>query len=283
MIIDSHQHIWDPNQAEYSWLTSDLAPINRTILFPEFAAKMKTCGIDYTVIVQSADNLEDTELMLQAAKHFPQVIGIVAYVPLEDPARTHELLSEFHKNPIIVGIRNLIHTYPNPLWLKNENVNKGLDLLEEFGMTFDVVSVNSDHLGLLPFLSERHPRLKMVIDHLSKPPIDEGIKSERGRLWISQMADAASNPNVYAKVSGLYSGASDTGAITDAVRPFVIEALEIFGSDRLMYGGDWPISVLSGDYEKVFDYLSDIISELSERDQANIFSESAKNFYGLRI
>ena len=97
------------------------------------------------------------------------------------------------------------------------------------------------------------------------------------------MADAASNPNVYAKVSGLYSGASDTGAITDAVRPFVIEALEIFGSDRLMYGGDWPISVLSGDYEKVFDYLSDIISELSERDQANIFSESAKNFYGLRI
>jgi L-fuconolactonase len=244
---------------------------------------MKACSIDYTVIVQSADNVEDTQLMLQAAAKYPEVAGIVAYVPLEDPALTRELVSEYLKNSKVVGIRNLIHTYADPLWLRKESVNEGLDVLEEFGLTFDVVSVTQEHLGLVPFLGQRHPNLKMVIDHLSKPPIDQGIESEDGSIWRSQMTQAAENPNVYAKLSGLYPGSSMMDWSVDSIRPFILEALDIFGSERLMYGGDWPISILAGDYERVFAGLSEIFSELPERDQVNIFSETAKNFYGLRI
>jgi len=283
VIIDSHQHIWDPTKAEYSWLTRDLAPIDRPILFPEFITKMKSRNIGYTVLVQSADNLEDTQLMLDAASHNPQIIGVVAYLPLEDPIRTRELASEYANYPIIAGVRNLIHTYPDPHWLLRGEVNESLSILVEFGLTFDVVSTLPEHLELLPSLGDSHPDLKMVIDHLSKPPIAEGINSPQATAWRSMMSDAARNPNVYAKISGLYPGSAPMDWSSASIRPFIHEALEIFGSQRLMYGGDWPISVLSGDYERVFDGLSDVIAELSEADQKNIWSESAKNFYNLEI
>ena len=283
MIIDSHQHIWDPTQAEYSWLTRDLSPIDRSILFPEFIAKMKSRNIDHTVLVQSADNLEDTQLMLDAANHNPQIIGVVAYLPLEDPIRTRELASEYANNPKIAGVRNLIHTYPDPHWLLSDKVKESLNIVMGFGLTFDVVSTLPEHLKLLPTLGQNHPDLRMVIDHLSKPPIAEGINSSQASNWRSLMSEAAQNPNVYAKISGLYPGSAPMDWSSASIRPFIHEALEIFGSQRLMYGGDWPISVLSGDYERVFDGLSEVIVELSEADQKNIWSESAKNFYNLEI
>ena len=283
MIIDAHQHIWDPNQAEYSWLTSDAGPINRAFLFPEFLSNMHACNIDYTVLVQSADNIEDTQLMLNAAANFPEIVGVVAYVPLNDPVRTRALVTEYLKNPKIVGIRNLIHSYEDTQWLLKDEVNLSLDILEESGLTFDVVSVLPEHLALLPFLSQRHPNLKMVIDHLSKPPIAEGIQSEAGERWCTQMTQAAKSMNVFAKISGLYPGTEPMAWSADSIRPFIQEALKIFGSDRLMYGGDWPISVLSGGYERVFNGLKEVISELPQNDQTNIFALTAANFYGLQV
>jgi L-fuconolactonase len=282
MIIDAHQHIWDPNHAEYSWLTSELSPINRTILFPEFQAKMLARKIDYTVLVQSADNVEDTEVMLDASRKYGAILGVVAYAPLGDPNETQRLIAKYLKDPKIVGIRNLFHTYSDTKWLLREDVNLSLDILEKENLTFDLVSVLPEHLESIPFLSQRHPRLKMVIDHLSKPPIEEGVTSNAGKLWIAQMTFAAQNPNVFAKVSGLYPGVSPMHWNVDSIRPFIDQALEIFGSSRLMYGGDWPISILSGDYERVFDALHKIISELPEVDQRNLFSETAVRFYGLR-
>ena len=283
MIIDAHQHIWDLSQAEYTWLTSELAPINRSILFPEFLSEMKACNIDYTVLVQSADNIEDTQLMLNTAAKFPEIIGVVAYVPLNDSLRTRELVTEYLSNPKIVGIRTLIQSYEDTQWLLKDEVNLSLDILEQSDLTFDIVSVLPEHLALLPFLSQRHPNLKMVIDHLSNPPIAEGIHSEAGQRWSWQMTQAAKNPNVFAKISGLYPVTTPTESSTDSIRPFIQEALKIFGSDRLMYGGDWPISVLFGGYELVFNDLKEVISELPQNDQINIFSLTAANFYGLRV
>ena len=283
MIIDSHQHIWDPTVANYSWLDENLFPINRAIHFPEFRSKMKNNKINFTVLVQSADNLEDTQLMLDAASQYPEIIGIVAYLPLEDPILTGKLASDYSTNPKIVGVRNLIHTYPNPVWLLHPNVRKSLDILSEYDLTFDLVSTKPEHLELLPILSNRHPELKLVIDHLSKPPISEGVNSPEASNWRYLMSEAAKNPNVFAKISGLYPSNTPMNWNSERIRPFILEALDYFGSERLMYGGDWPISILSGDYERVFEGLEDIISEFSELDQQNIWSDTAKNFYALSL
>jgi L-fuconolactonase len=277
-IIDAHQHVWDPTRARYDWLTAELAPINRPIGFDELRPALREAGVDATVLVQSADNDDDTNLMLRTAETNPEIAAIVAYVPLERPAIAAERLAELRRNPRVVGIRNLIHEIPDPDWLLRPDVDEGLGVLEDAGVTFDLVAVLPRYLEHVPTLSERHPRLKIVIDHLSKPPI--GLDDREP--WWSLIRRAAENPLVHAKVSGLYSATADSSSWTvDAVRPFVARALDVFGADRLMYGGDWPISVLSGGYQRVWEGLLAFFAELDSEERRRILGETAKRFYGI--
>jgi L-fuconolactonase len=277
-VIDAHQHVWDLTRSRYDWLGPELDPIDRTIEFAELTPSLRRAGVDGTVLVQSDDTPEDTGLMLDVAAANPDVVAIVGYLPLGRPSEVAAQAENIRGNSLIVGVRNLIHTLPDPKWLLRPEVDESLGILESEGLTFDVVSVLPAHLELVPQLAERHPKLRMVIDHLSKPPI--GLTDREP--WWSLIADAAASPNVYAKISGLYSATADSGSWTiDSVRPYLERALEVFGSERLMYGGDWPISILSGGYDRVWDALHSLVSTLPALDQARIWSESAIEFYGI--
>lgn len=275
-IIDAHQHVWDLQRSRYDWLGPELSPIDRTIGFDELMPSLRRAEVTGTVLVQSADTGQDTDLMLDVARENPQVVAVVAYLPMAEPDRVARGIEAFRGNSLVVGVRNLIHTYADADWLLRPEVDESLGLLESAGLTFDVVSVLPTHLALLPRLVERHPGLRLVIDHLSKPPI--GLPDREP--WWSLIADAASSPTVYAKVSGLYSATADAGSWTvEAVRPYLARALEVFGASRLMYGGDWPISILAGGYDRVFDGLHSLVSELPPADRERIWSRSAVEFY----
>jgi L-fuconolactonase len=277
-VIDAHQHVWDLERARYDWLTSELAPIDRTITFDELKPSLERAGVDATVLVQSADNDEDTALMLDVAAANPEIVAVVAYAPLERPAEANARIESFRGNSLIVGVRNLIHTIPDPQWLLRPDVDEGLGLLEAAGLTFDLVAVLPEHLALVPTLIERHPGLRIVIDHLAKPPI--GLAD--AEPWWSLIGRAAQSPNVFAKVSGLYSVVGDSGSWTPAaIRPFLDRALECFGPERLMFGGDWPISVLSGGYDRVWDGLHELFDEFSGSDRDRVLGETAVDFYGI--
>lgn len=281
MIIDAHQHVWNPRRAAYDWLGPDLAELDRPIGMDEVRPSLARAGIDATVLVQSADNAEDTALMLDTAADAPEVAGIVVWLPLDradDAARQLDALRRHPLAHLIVGVRNLIHDRPDPDWLLRPEVGAGLALLEREGLPFDLVAVLPRHLELVPILSERHPDLRLVIDHLAKPPIGTGVDEP----WRTLIRNAASNPNVFAKVSGLYSAAGAPGDWTvDAIRGSIDTALEVFGPARLMYGGDWPISVTAGGYDRVWDGLAAVLSGLDAADQALVYGEVAQSFYAL--
>ena len=276
IIIDAHQHVWDPSRARYDWLGPELAPIDGTMEFAQLKPSLVRAGVTGTVLVQSADNDEDTELMLEVAAAHPEVVAVVAYAPLERPQDTAVALERFRDNELIVGVRNLIHNIPDPSWLLRPDVDEGLGLLEAAGLTFDLVAVLPEHLALVPTLVERHPSLRIVIDHLAKPPI--GLVEREP--WWDLFERAAASPTVYAKVSGLYSAAGDSSAWTpESIRPFLAHAIDCFGAERLMYGGDWPISVLSGGYDRVWDGLSVLFDELPGSDRTRILGSTAIDFY----
>jgi L-fuconolactonase len=277
-IIDAHQHFWNPARAAYDWLTDDLAPINRAIEFDELAPLLAATGVERTVLVQSADNWDETVYMLEVARDHPEIAAVVAWVPLDEPRSAADLLETLRTEPVFAGIRNLIHTRPDPDWLLRPDVDEGLGLLEDAGVPFDVVSVLPRHLEHVPSISERHPRLRMVIDHLSKPP----IKAATAEPWRTLIARAAENPLVYAKVSGLYPSVGDPmNWDADDIRPFFDEALSVFGPDRLMFGGDWPISVLNGGYVRVWEELSRLFDDLPAGDREAIAGGTAARFYGI--
>lgn len=277
-VIDAHQHFWNPSRVAYDWLGPDLGPINRAIEFADLAPLLAATGVERTVLVQSADNAADTDYMFEIAAAHPEIAAVVGWVPLDDPAAAAARLPVLLANPVFAGIRNLIHTQPDPDWLLRPDVDESLGLLAARDVPFDVVSVLPRHLEHVPTLSERHPELRMVIDHLSKPP----IKAGNDEPWRSLIARAAENPLVFAKVSGLYPSVGDMAAWTaDDVRPWLHTALELFGAERLMFGGDWPISVLAGGYVRVWEGLSVLFDELSADDRGAILGGTAARFYGI--
>ncbi|WP_350275551.1 amidohydrolase family protein [Kribbella sp. HUAS MG21] len=271
MIIDAHQHVWDRDRSPYQWLGPQVPQWNRTFTFEELRPHLVRNGVDATVLVQSDDHDGDTDLMLEVAARHPEVAAIVAYVPLDRPDRAAERLTELRKDPRVVGIRNLIHDLPDPDWILRPEVDEGLSVLEEASVTFDYVAVLPRHLEHVPTLSERHPELRIVIDHLAKPPIG----AESREPWWTLIETAARNPLVHAKISGLYP----EDGTWESVRPFVDRAVEVFTPSRLMYGGDWPISTASGGYDEVFTGLSGVLASLSDADRDEIYSGTARRFY----
>jgi L-fuconolactonase len=275
-VIDAHQHIWDPNKAKYDWLGPEFAELNRVFEIDELLPQLAKLGIKYTVQVQSADNHEDTGLMRDCASKYAEVAAIVGFAPLDNPEETAKTIESWAKDDLMVGVRNLIHTKPDPKWLLRADVNESLALLANAGYTFDVVSVLPEQLATVSEISNSHPELRMVIDHMSKPPI--GLSDDRE--WRKLMIEAAENPNVFAKISGLYSSTSDPASwTTEQIRPYFDFALETFGPKRLMYGGDWPVALIAGGYERVWNGLLPLFNSLSSADREQILGRTAAEFY----
>ena len=277
-IIDAHQHVWDLEQAEYAWLGPEAGVLYRNFGMDDIAAEFAAAGVTGTVLVQSADNDDDTEHMFAVAADASVVLGIVGYVPLHEPERAAERLAELVQRPLFCGVRNLIHDRPDPHWLLRPDVDEALGLLERAGVPFDVVGVMPEHLEAVLVISERHPDLDIVIDHLNKPPI--GLADHEP--WASLMTQVAANPRVRGKVSGLYSATGDPADWTvDAIRPILDHVLEAFGPDRLMYGGDWPVSLIAGGYARVWSGIDELLGGLDAADRDLILAGTARSFYSL--
>jgi L-fuconolactonase len=276
-VIDAHQHVWDLDRGRYAWLTDEMSPIDRTMTQDEVLPQLRRAGVGGVVLVQAADEPEDTELMLDVAERYPQVVGVVAYVPLEHPDLVAVRLERLVSLPVVVGVRNLIHTRPDPDFLLQPGVAASLDLVAAAGLAFDVVSALPRHLELVPLLSEAHPDLRIVVDHLSRPPIGRRDVEP----WWGLIERAARSSQVSAKVSGLYPDADRRAWSTELVRPFVERALEVFGPDRLMYGGDWPISVLAGGYQQVWEGLTPFYDALNAPERAEVLGGTARRIYRL--
>ena len=275
-IIDAHQHVWDPARADYGWLAEEPAVINRAFTLDDALPELCNAGVDRVVHVQSADHAEDTELMRDSAAQHEEVAAIVAHAPLERPDEVALLAESWRDDSLMVGVRSLIHNMPDPDWLLRPDVDEGLGVLEREGLTFDVVAVLPRHLEIVPVIAERHPDLRIVIDHLGKPPIG----SDSRQPWWDLIAASAASPNVFGKVSGLYSSVGDPGDWTiDAIAPFFDHALASFGPERLMYGGDWPISVVAGGYTRVWTALRALVDRLDPPARERVLGATAAEFY----
>lgn len=275
MIIDAHQHFWNLERVEYPWLTAESGPIYRTFEEPDLEPHLDAGGVDGTVIVQAADSIADTDYMLEVAGRWPRILAVVGWVPLYRPDEAATALDRYQKDRRFVGVRHLIHDEPDSDWLLRDDVQDGLALLAERGLSFDVVAVLPRHLEHVPMLAERHPDLRMVIDHLAKPP----IKDRGWQPWADRLAATAACPNVYAKLSGLNTAADWASWTADDLRPYVEHALQAFGADRVMYGGDWPVTLLAGDYPKVLRETETLLADIDPADRARIMGDTAANFY----
>lgn len=279
-IIDTHIHIWDLEKARYQWLENDTTLLNKTYRLEHLAPHIAGAQVTGGVLVQAANHFEDTDMMLEAAAATDWIKGVVGWLPLTDPvAAGNALTAKYLHNRYFRGCRHLIHNEADPCWLLQDTVIESLKMLAAQGLTYDIVGINNTHLRTAIAVAERVPELKMVLDHLNQPPVSSGEKfGEWGRL----MKIAAQHKNIYAKISGLGTTANSSSWTKETLQPYVLHALELFGTERCFCGGDWPVSLLAGPFEKAWLAYQQIFAEaLPAAAQEKVLYENALSFYNL--
>ena len=275
--VDAHQHFWNLGEVEYGWLmASEYAPIRRDFEPADLEPLLRRSGIDHCITVQAANSFAETQAMLARAREHAWIAGVVGWVPLLDPSATKRALDRYRRDPAFRGVRHLVHDEPDPDWLLRLPVRRSLALLAERGLVFEIPAVFPRHLVHVPGLASELPGLRIVIDHLGKPPIASGALGP----WAAELSAAAEHPNVYAKVSGLNTVAPE-GWSADDLRPYVEVALDAFGADRLMFGSDWPVCLMAGDYSRVWDETLRALDGASAEARQAVLGGTAAAVYGL--
>lgn len=280
-MIDTHVHIWDPGRVRYAWLDGEGPILNRAYSIQQWEQATAGTAVTSGVLVQAANSLEDTNLMLEAAGKCLMIKGVVGWLPLRQPDTVAIMLEgDFGKNPIIKGIRHLIHNENDPRWLLQAEVIESLRMLSTHGLTYDLVGIVPGHIKTALAVAEKVPDLLMVFDHLNQPPIAAG---ERFGEWGELMAEAARHERFYCKISGLGNPSGKPFTWTGAdIEPYIDFVLHHFGEGRCFCGGDWPVSLLTGNYAgTVRNYEAVLTRLLGHEALKKVFIENAGSFYKL--
>lgn len=204
------------------------------------------------------------------------IAGVVGWVDLASEHCEEQLL-EFKDHPKFVGIRHVTQDEPDNDFIVRPDVIRGLKVLQKHGVPFDLLFYVK-HLKHATTLAREVPELPMVIDHLAKPKIKEGLLED----WLESFRAASQFPNVYCKLSGMITEADWQHWKPADLKPYIDTALENFGPDRCMFGSDWPVCELAGSYEDVYSALVDCLGALSPSETDAIFGGTATQFYGLQ-
>ena len=272
MITDSHQHFWQVGRFDYPWMSSDLGVLYRDYLPDDLAPILVQNGVKQTVLVQASNSVAESRWLLDLADANPFIAGVVGWVDLMS-IEIDAQLDELCAHPKFKGVRHLVESEPHDDWLVQPAVLAGLRKLSERGLSYDLL-VHTRHLKYVPQVAESCSDLRLVIDHMAKPPIARNEIEE----WAQAIKPVARFPNIHCKLSGLVTEANWSSWQTNDLRPYVDYALEVFGADRMMFGSDYPVCLLAASYDRVFESFRELLSE-SDRDK--IFSQNAARFYRL--
>tara|TARA_R110002124_G_scaffold69776_3_gene187397 strand:+ start:130 stop:996 length:867 start_codon:yes stop_codon:yes gene_type:complete len=275
MRIDSHQHFWKLQRGDYGWLTPALEPLYRDFLPPDLEPMLKAAGVQRTILVQAATTVDETDYLLRLAAEHAFIAGVVGWVDMDDVETALSDLNRLQANPYLLGIRPMIQDIADPDWMLRDTLTPIFEHLIALNLRFDALVLPA-HLENLRTLLHRHPQLQCVIDHAAKPAIADAT----WQPWADNMAALARETNSYCKLSGLLTEAGDRTA-DDALQPYTAHLLQSFGAQRLMWGSDWPVLTLAGDYAGWLQQSERLLQHLPEAERAAIFGATAAAFYGL--
>lgn len=278
-IVDSHVHLWDPVLFRIPWVDKNEL-LNKTYGLNEF--KEHTQKVDVGAFVYVQVDVEPVYALLEAkwvvarAKEDPRIKGIVAFAPLEygDQSR-HFLAALAETSPLVKGIRRIVQGESDKAFCLRPEYIKGVQLLPEFGFSCDIC-INHTQLASTVELVKRCPKTRFILDHIGKPNIKEHMLDP----WREELKQLAALPNVCCKISGMVTEADPHWTTAD-LKPYYEHVVAVFGEDRVMFGGDWPVVLLASTYERWVNSLDELTAGLSPAAKKKLCSENARKFYRL--
>jgi len=277
--IDAHQHFWDLARCRYDWLRADLGVLHANHGPLDLAPLLAERDIAGTFLVQASDTLEETHFLLELARAHAFVLGVVGWVPLDDPDIA-TLLRGLARESAFVGVRPMLQDLADERWILRRDVARGLDAVEAEGLVFDAL-VKAEQFESVVELARARPRLAVVLDHAAKPNIAAGTAWNGRREWRRRITDLAACENTSVKLSGLVTEAEPHWRTSDLMPVFDV-LLENFGPRRILWGSDWPVVRLAGDYARWWDATQELLAPLSADERELILGGNARQVYARR-
>lgn len=275
MTIDSHQHFWKYNPVKHSWIDDDMSVIRKDFLPSDLKKVYKENGVDSCVAVQADQTLEETDFLLNLADENDFIKGVVGWADLRDE-HIDTVLEAYHPNKHLKGWRHVVQDEPDHNFLMRPDFLRGISYLEKYDYAYDIL-IFPHQLGATLEFVRQFPHQKFVIDHIAKPYIKDGFYDG----WAILMKEIAKHENVFCKISGMITEADYNSWKPQQINHYMDLVLNGFGTKRLLYGSDWPVCLVAGNYAQVKSLVTNFISTLTNDEQEAIMGNNAVEFYNL--
>ena len=271
MRIDSHVHFWKYTPEDYSWIDDSMMVIQKDFLPEDLAPILDNNKIEGCIAVQAVQAEADTDFLLQLAQQNKFVKGVVGWVDLTS-SKVEERLRHFSTNSFFKGVRHTVYDERGE-FMENPDFQKGISLLKNFGLTYDLLVFDYQLPGAINLVSN-FPNQKFVLDHLGKPKVSQGISKD----WSENIKALSKFPNVYCKISGLFSEAENFKWDRASLNPFMEIAFREFGVERILFGSNWPVCLCAANYPDTYQIIENYLNHDKELLQLVLGGNSQK-FY----
>ncbi len=274
--IDSHQHFWNYSPQRQAWMSEEMTLLKRDFLPSDLLPMLKKCSMQGCIAVQASQTEEENTFLLTLANQNDFIRGVVGWVDLQSD-QVEQRLARYSNSKKMRGFRHVIHDEADVDFMLRPDFIRGIGLLKQFDFTYDIL-IFPQHLPNTLKLVRKYPEQPFVIDHLAKPIIHDRKVEE----WKRELGAIAACENVYCKVSGMVTEAKWHDWRNEDFTPYLDAVVELFGTNRLMYGSDWPVCTLSSTYEDMYGIVTNYFSKFSKIEKENVFGSNAARFYHLQ-
>ncbi len=273
-MIDAHVHFWKYNKKRDSWITDDMKIIQKDFLPHDLQPVLFENDADGVVAVQADQSEDETNFLLSLSQEFSFIKGIVAWVDLFNENLENKLIY-YSQFPVVKGFRHIVQAEPAG-FLQKKKFLHGIKALEGFNFTYDLLVYENQLKEAIEFV-DKFPDQRIIVDHCAKPD----IKNKSSNNWKSAMKEISKNKNAYCKLSGLITEANWNHWNEEDFYPYLDSVFEYFGIERLVFGSDWPVMLLSGNYKGWKSLLENYMATFSTPERNKVFMQNAIHFYNL--
>ncbi len=272
--IDSHQHFWQYDPVQHSWIDDNMAAIRNNFLPSDLQPLLQENSIGGCIAVQADQTEKETDFLLSLQKDNDFIKGVVGWVDLR-AENISDRLAYYNEFSAIKGFRHVLQA-EDPSFMLQPDFLRGIAALKDFHLTYDIL-IFPRHLFAANELVQKFPDQKFVIDHIGKPYIKAGLIND----WKKDILALARHENVFCKISGMVTEADYPLWNNNNFTPYLDVVVEAFGTKRIMYGSDWPVCLVAASYNKMINIVHEYFASFNITEQDNFFGNNAGRFYNL--
>lgn len=280
-IIDTHQHLLDVDKFKLPWLKKG-DPYDRKLVMADYLKAVEGLHVVKTIYMEVAVDPSqrdaEAEYVIDLCKRGDNpMVGAVISGPVGSDAFAR-YITKYKNSPYITGVRKILHDEATPpgTCLK-ETFIKNIRLLGELGMSFDLCMRPEELLDAAK-LVDLCPDTRFILDHCGNGKVQEKDRSQ----WQRDMAEIAKRKNLVCKISGIVASAKPGSWTANDLTPIILHTADVFGRDRIMFAGDWPVCTRTATLKQWIEALKSIVSGWSDADRKKLFHDNAMRVYGLK-